>query len=90
MAVSPRVTKVVQANLDRAKGIGDGLLTDPSAQAENLLRQGSNALNSGIKVIEGFIMLKSIDNSSLENCLRNARMPARILCSRSILLPRLR
>lgn len=54
MAVSPRVTKVVQANLDRAKGIGDGLLTDPSAQAENLLRQGSNALNSGIKVIEGF------------------------------------
>lgn len=50
----PRATKIVQKSLERAKGVGDSLLSDPSAQAENLVRQGSSALNSGIKVIESF------------------------------------
>ena len=50
----PRATKIVQKSLERAKGVGDALLSDPSAQAENLVRQGSSALNSGIKVIESF------------------------------------
>ena len=50
----PRATKIAQQSLERAKGVGESLLSDPSAQAENLLRQGSNALNSGIKVIDSF------------------------------------
>ena len=35
----PRATKIAQQSLERAKGVGESLLSDPSAQAENLLRQ---------------------------------------------------
>jgi len=51
MAIRP--TQIVQRSLERARGVGEGLINDASQQAENLRRQAQGAIDKSIQVLDG-------------------------------------